>query len=254
MKLCDGIDGRNEEGTLIRRAREGDPVAFADLCERYRRRVWRVVASVTRGGADTDDLAQEAILRAFRSLASFRGESSFEAWLCRIALNAAHDHQKSAWRRRVLFWGHAGATDDDPAAASIAALAERSSRESGATTAADPHDETERRDVQRRIREAVASLGTKERVPIWLIYFEEFSLAEVARLEGIPESTVRSRVKVGLKRLEKNLGDLRLPGDEADKGEGFSAGPRKAGHLPPQATAFGGGSASTTQAAWIGKV
>ena len=52
-------------------------------------------------------------------------------------------------------------------------------------------------------------------MPIFLIYFEEFSLAEVARLEHVPESTVRSRVKVGLRRLERTLRDLGFPEGES---------------------------------------
>jgi len=191
-----------DEESLIRRARGGDTNAFADLCERYRRRVWRVVATVTRGGADTDDLAQEAIVRAYGALRSYRGDASFESWLCRIALNAAHDYQRSAWRRRVLLWDRRGESD----------APERPVLPSETTPS--PHGEAERREVQRRVRGAVASLGEKERVPIWLIYFEEFSLAEVARLENVPESTVRSRVKAGLKRLERTLNDLNVTLDD----------------------------------------
>jgi RNA polymerase sigma-70 factor (ECF subfamily) len=175
------------------------------LCERYRRRVWRVVATVTRGGVDTDDLAQEAIVRAYGALRSYRGEASFEAWLCRIALNAAHDYQRSAWRRRVLLWDRRG----EPDAPERPALPSE--------IVPSPHREAERREVQRRVRGAVAALGEKERAPIWLIYFEEFSLAEVARLENVPESTVRSRVKAGLKRLERTLGDLNLTRDDEER-------------------------------------
>lgn len=209
---------RSEEEALIRRARSGDTAAFAVLCERSRRRVWRVVASVTHGGADTDDLAQEAILRAFRSLASFRGDASFEAWLCRIALNAAHDHRKSAWRRRVVFWSDRFGDSQKSASSDEEALTGADSGNVG-EIACDPGDEAERRDLQRRIRAAVASLGVKERVPIYLLYFEEFSLTEIARLEGVPESTVRSRVKAGLRRLQKSLGDLRLPDEPCAGGD-----------------------------------
>jgi RNA polymerase sigma-70 factor (ECF subfamily) len=188
-----------DEDLLIDRARRGDADAFAHLCERYRQRVWRVVATVARG-ADTDDLAQDAIVRAFGALRTYRGEASFEAWLCRIALNAAHDYQRSAWRRRVLLWDRGADT--------------ASEEPSSADMAPSPHGEAERRELQRRVRKAVAALQEKERVPIWLIYFEEFTLAEVARLETVPESTVRSRVRAGLKRLERTLGDLNLSTDD----------------------------------------
>ena len=192
-----------QESSLVHQAIAGDARAFARLCEKYRLRVWRVAASVTKSPADADDLAQEAFVRAFGAIRNYRPEASFEAWLCRIALHAAQDYQKSAWRRRVLFWGTVSqenlghndpACDIRPAADSIVT----------------PHQEAERREIRQRVRAAVAELKSREAIPIWLIYFEEFTLAEVARLEGEPESTVRSRVRVGLKRLEKKLGDLRV--------------------------------------------
>jgi RNA polymerase sigma-70 factor (ECF subfamily) len=151
------------------------------------------VLSVTRRSVDADDLAQETIVKAYRSLGAYRGDAPFSAWLCRIALNTAHDHQKSAWKRRVLLWDHheSGERPDEPD-----------------LRAPMPADETLLRERQRLVRAAVAQLAERERVPIWLIYFEEYSLAEVARLEGVPESTIRSRVKAGLKRLQSRLGEL----------------------------------------------
>ncbi|MGC4044491.1 MAG: RNA polymerase sigma factor [Armatimonas sp.] len=189
------------EEALVQRARGGDNDAFARLCEQHRRRVWHTVASVTRRPADADDLAQEAIVKAYKSLGAYRGDAPFSAWLCRIALNAAHDHQKSAWKRKVLFW-HQHPSGDRPDEPDDSALS--------------LDDEALLRDRQRRVRAAVAELNERERSPIWLIYFEEYSLAEVARLEGVPESTIRSRVKAGLRRLQTRLGDLAPGLDDED--------------------------------------
>ncbi|MES2462489.1 MAG: RNA polymerase sigma factor [Armatimonadota bacterium] len=190
----------SQESCLVRQAVEGNAQAFAELCEKYRQRVWRVAASVTKSSADADDLAQEAFVRAFGAVKNYRPEASFEAWLCRIALNAAQDYQKSAWRRKVLFWGSIREGREESAFA-VDPTADR---------IVSPHQETERRELRRRVRSAVAELKPREAVPIWLIYFEEFTLAEVARLESEPESTVRSRVRSGLKKLERKLGDLRV--------------------------------------------
>ena len=177
------------EKELIARAIAGDQDAFSTLCERSRSRVWRIVSSVAPG-PDREDLAQEAIVRAWCAVRTYRAEASFEAWLCRIALNAAHDYQKSAWRRRIRFWQTEQAPD---------------------TTATEPLERlAERREAQRRVRQAVAALPTPQRVPIWLHFFEEFSLAEVARLERTAESTVRSRVRAGMRRLAHELQDLQL--------------------------------------------
>ena len=178
------------ENELLNRARNGDPEAFAQLCETHRGRIWRTVSSVVRRKADAEDLAQETVIKAWQAIGSYRGEASLGSWLTRIALNTAHDHQKSAWMRRVCFW-----KDDRP------------DEPDGALPIPE---QAERQEQQRRVRTAVARLGEKERTPIHLIYFEEYSIAEIARLEGVPESTIRSRVKVGLKRLSGALGEKEI--------------------------------------------
>lgn len=181
------------EAGLVDRARKGDVQAFTQLCERHQERLWRIAASVARG-ADAEDLAQEMVLRAFRGISRFNGDSSFETWICRIGINLAHDYLRSAWKRRVLLWERPESYDPNDRICPIG-LAEQ-------------------REQIRRIRAEVASLPEAQRVPIWLHYFEGVTLAEVARLERIPEATLRSRVKAGLKRLSLSLGDL-LPGGAA---------------------------------------
>jgi RNA polymerase sigma-70 factor (ECF subfamily) len=181
------LNEREPDSDLAGKALGGDLDAFVTLCERHRTRVWRVVVSIARG-PDADDLAQEAIVRAYCALSTYRAEAPFEAWLCRIALHVAHDYQRSAWRRRVTLWQRAPEVDP------------------GRTES--PEAEVARREMQRRVRQAVAALPPNQRAPIWLHYFEEFSLAEVARLERVPESTIRSRVQAGLKRLSGSLRDL----------------------------------------------
>jgi RNA polymerase sigma-70 factor, ECF subfamily len=152
--------------------------------------MWRIAASVARG-PEVEDLAQEAIIRAYCALKSYRGNAPFGAWLCRIALNAAHDHLRSAWKRRVIL------TDTLPAG--------------GATELESPEGAAERRELQRRVRQAVANLPEKQRIPIWLHYFEGYPLAEVARLDRTPEATVRSRLRAGMERLSRSLIDLDSP-------------------------------------------
>ena len=176
-----------DDDHLLRKALAGDSRSFATLCDRYRNRVWRIISSVARG-PDVDDLAQEAIIKAYNALRTYRGEASFEAWLCRIALNVAHDYQRSAWRRRVVFWKDDPVIPDEPGPSTDNVLIER--------------------EVQRKIRKAVAVLPEHQRSPLWLHYFEGFTLAEIARLEGVSESTLRSRVQAGLKRLAMSLHDL----------------------------------------------
>ncbi|HEY3281062.1 MAG TPA: RNA polymerase sigma factor [Armatimonadota bacterium] len=177
-----------EEMGLADLARRGDHGAFARLCARHRERVWRIVSSAAASPADAEDLAQEAVLRAYQALAGFGGRCAFGSWLCRIALNVAHDHLRSAWRRRVVL------CDEEPDPAG------------GGSTSAEAL--AEQRERQRRVRQSVAALPPKQALPIALHYFEGYSLAELARLEGTKEATLRSRVRAGLRRLEPSLRDL----------------------------------------------
>jgi RNA polymerase sigma factor (sigma-70 family) len=181
------LSGSCPDAELLRKAVAGDDRSFVALCERHRARVWRIAVAVA-GGAEAEDVAQEAVIRAYRALKTYQGDAPFAAWLCRIALNAARDYQRSAWRRRVLLF------ERFPSA--------------GEERGDSPEREVERRDLQRRVRRAVATLPESQRVPIWLHYLEGFSLAEVARLEKVPEATVRSRVRAGLRRLSLSLDDL----------------------------------------------
>ena len=93
-----------DEPELVSRAVSGDTSAFAALCAAHRDRLWRVVSSVAEP-ADRDDLAQETLIRAFRSIGSYSGAAPFAAWLCRIAVrregniweSAATDKNLNQW-------------------------------------------------------------------------------------------------------------------------------------------------------------
>ena len=172
------LEESRPESQLIDRSLAGDANAFADLCERHRDRIWRIVTSVAKG-PDAEDLIQEAAIRAFQSLKTYRQSAPFAAWLSRIALNAAHDYQRSAWKRRVTLSERAPEELDDNC----------------------PSVEAEQRERTRKVRRSVSRLPEKMRNPIWLHFFEDFSIAEVAALEKTSESTVRARIKEGLSRL-----------------------------------------------------
>src|ERR1700693_6618590 len=84
-----------DERLLIERRRAGDIAAFEPLVEKYRQRVWRLAFQVLRDREEAWDCAQDAFVRAFQSLASFRGQSAFYTWLFRIAMNVATDRLRA---------------------------------------------------------------------------------------------------------------------------------------------------------------
>jgi RNA polymerase sigma-70 factor (ECF subfamily) len=80
------------QNSLIQRAQRGEEAAFAELFEMHKRRVYAICLRVTRSSADAEDLTQEAFLKVFRGIASFRGESTFSTWLHRLVVNEVLMH------------------------------------------------------------------------------------------------------------------------------------------------------------------
>src|SRR5258705_5676621 len=84
-----GVQMTSAEVTLIRRVQNGESDAFFDLVRPYERAVFLAALSLVKNDADAEDVAQEAILKAFKNLARFRQEAKFSTWLIRIAINEA---------------------------------------------------------------------------------------------------------------------------------------------------------------------
>ena len=89
----------NDDAALIERCRAGDVAAFEPLVEKYRQRIWRLAYNILRDREEAWDVAQEAFIRAYQALPSFRGQSAFYTWLYRIVMNVAADRARSRGAR-----------------------------------------------------------------------------------------------------------------------------------------------------------
>ena len=90
---------------LVERAREGDRIAFRKLVERYQKRAHAIALGMVGNFDDAEDIAQEAFLKAYRNLATFRGQSSFYTWLYRIIVNLSIDLSRKSYRRSEISMG-----------------------------------------------------------------------------------------------------------------------------------------------------
>jgi RNA polymerase sigma-70 factor (ECF subfamily) len=169
---------------LVDRARAGDLHAFEQLVERHRAVVYRVGARMV-GPSEAEDISQDAFLRAFHRLPSFRGEAPFRAWLLRITQNAALNHQA---RRRP-----------EPSE-SVATLVERAD-DDGERTPADRLEERERRE---RLEGKVRGLSPAHRVVLVLRDIEGLSYEEISQVTDTPLGSVKGR----LHRARHELIDL----------------------------------------------
>jgi RNA polymerase sigma-70 factor, ECF subfamily len=163
--------------------KSGNPERFRELVERYQDRVFRLVASVLGPTRDRDaeDVAQEVFLQVYRQLASFRREAQFGTWLYRIAYRRALDYRSRAHVRlphvpdAVL-----SARPDD---------------------ALGPLDDTIRGEDRERIAAAIERLPDLYRTIVYLYYWQDCPLDEIAAYTGVPSGTIKSYLARARSRL-----------------------------------------------------
>jgi RNA polymerase sigma-70 factor (ECF subfamily) len=183
-----------DDGTLVERVRGGDVAAFEPLVEKYRQRVYRLAFNVLRNQEDAWDAAQEAFIKAYRALPSFRGQSAFYTWLFRIVMNVAHDKARQRGAQGRAF-GTERVTEEEW---------ERTMPDPGE----DPDAAAARAEQRARITEALETLPEHHRAIIMLSDLEGLSYREIADVLSIPMGTVMSRLHNARKRLRAALGPL----------------------------------------------
>jgi len=146
---------------------------------------YRVARGVLRNSADAEDVAQEALLRAYRRFDRLRDRTRFRGWLVRIAFRIALDRLRSAKRReqRDTLWSEPANQPRVATAEDLAASAE----------------------FQEHLERALAELPEKFRIVLLLAAMEGHTIEEVAALLGIPVGTVKSRLFFGKKQLAEKL-------------------------------------------------
>ena len=173
---------------LLRRAQNGDPEAFGQLMEPLEQLVWRVCWHYTGNREAAEDCGQEAMIRIWRSLSSYRGDCALESWVYRIAANCCMDWLRKKKRDRSV---------------SVEPL-----REQGFDPADDApgtEEQVVQKDERRRLREAIRQLPDDQREALILTQLEKVPYEEAARALGVSEGTVKSRVNRAKARLKEIL-------------------------------------------------
>ena len=186
----------SQDAALVARVLAGEHDAFRSLVEREARTVVGACYRVLGDLHDAEDAAQEAFVTAYGSLATWRGDGPFGAWLTRIAIRIA---LRAASRRRPVTW-------IDPAAGVDVApddAVETPLRRSGGGEDPATHALVRERDAG--IRAAVAALEEPYREVVALRFFGELSLAEIATQTDRPLGTVKTHLHRGLARLRLRL-------------------------------------------------
>ena len=162
------------EPAVIRAAAAGDLGAFEQLVRAYQQHVWRFLRRLLGDAASAEDVAQETFLRVFRRLPTFTFDAKFSTWVFQIARNAGIDELRSRQRRTRL-----------------------------ASLAPPPAPPAAAPEARAEIEAALASLPVDLREAVLLVEVLGLRYREVARVLGVPEGTVKSRVFSARSRLHR---------------------------------------------------
>ncbi len=183
--------------TLVTRCQNGDAKAFDVLVTRYRTKVYAMVYNMVRNEQDAWDLAQDAFLKAWKSIGNFRGQSAFYTWLYRIVTNVTID-----WVRKRKI--SSGTEFDD----SI----ELKEVEPAGLTAPKaeflPHEQLDHNEIRARIDAAIDQLSPDHRTVIVLKEIEGLSYQEIAEVMECSIGTVMSRLFYARKKMQAMLRDV----------------------------------------------
>lgn len=166
----------------IERIQAGDTASFAPLLDKYSHPIHSLIFRVVGSREDAEELAQDTFLKAFRSLSSFKGSSSFSTWLYRIAYNTAISHTR---KKQYEFLAIEQATLENVSVEDMDSLA----------ITASPEERLN------QLESALAQLPPDERALILLFYQKEKTIEEIAAITGLTTSNVKTK----LFRIRKKL-------------------------------------------------
>src|SRR4051794_21044968 len=191
------------DADLLARHVAGDREAFGELVRRHRDRLWAVALRTLGDREEAADAVQDALVSAFRSAHTFRGQSAVTTWLHRITVNACLDRARKAASRRT------SSVIDEKRFEELLGPHE---------SAAAP---AERGELHRELLRALATLPPEQRAALVLVDMQGYPVAEAAAVLDVPPGTVKSRCARGRARLLPLLTHLRDgTGGSADRGGG----------------------------------
>jgi RNA polymerase sigma-70 factor, ECF subfamily len=173
---------REVDQLLVERAQRGDKRAFEMLVAKYQRKLGRLLSRFIRDSAEVEDVAQEAFIKAYRALPSFRGDSAFYTWLYRIGINTAKNYLVALGRRAPT------TTEFD------SEEAENFEDGDQLRDVNTPEAELMSKQIASTVNETMLALPEELRTAITLREIEGLSYEDIATIMNCPIGTVRSRI------------------------------------------------------------
>lgn len=185
----------SEDIELVRRAREGDVLAYDDLVRKYQERIYATVYHMTANHEDANDLAQETFIKAYAALKSFKGDSSFYTWVYRIAVNKTINFLKQRKNKAHMSLNDLDFNaENDPDM--VALVSDRTPRRDVALT-----------ELQEKLNGALLKLSAVHRLVVTLHDVQGLSHEEIGKIMDCNVGTVRSRLFYARQQLQAYLSD-----------------------------------------------
>ena len=187
--------GITDESELVRKAREGDMDAYDSLVRRYQERIYSTIYHMTSNHEDANDLAQEAFIKAYQALKSFKGGSSFYTWVYRIAVNKTINFLKQRKNRASMSLNDLDFNaEHDP---DLVALVSNNT----------PRRDAGLAELQQKLNEGLQKLSEQHRLALTLHDVQGMSHEEIAQIMDCNVGTVRSRLFYARQQMQAFLSD-----------------------------------------------
>jgi RNA polymerase sigma-70 factor, ECF subfamily len=181
------------EHRIVKRAQKGDRMAFAELVELYKDKLYNLGYRMMGNPQEAEDVAQEAFLRAFANLGSYNNSHKFSTWIYRIATNLCIDRMR---KKKADYSLDAEVPGDDNGGDMYTRIA---------APDRTPEEEVVLAETQEEVQRAIESLPENYRAAVVLKYMHDLSLQEIADILEVPVSTVKTRIHRGREALRAGL-------------------------------------------------
>ena len=188
---------KDEDQELVARTQDGDAGAFDKLVIKYTPRLYGLVYNMTSNHEDTNDLLQDIFAKAYKAIRGFRGKSSFYTWIHSIGVNMTINFLKKRGRRFQM------SLDD------LDTNIQNAKEFIDLTAVRTPVREVDLSELQQRLNEAMMKLSVEHRAVVTMFDIQGMPHAEIAKILGIPEATVRSRLFYAHRQLQNYLEEFR---------------------------------------------
>lgn len=181
---------------MLAQCKKGDREAFNTFVSKYQQQVFNIAYSMLSDYEDASDAAQEVFVKVYRSITSFKGQSSITTWLYRICANVCNDALRKR-QRRGLSVSLDAQTEENGSMAELP------------SDAPNPEEQAELNERQRIVRAAISSLSPEYRAIITYSDLQQLSYDEIAAILKCPTGTVKSRLNRARNALRKKLSENR---------------------------------------------